>query len=67
MQLIYKNEDKDIVVEEQIQWVLLYIREINRYLKEKCSGGFEDRKLKIRDSWEILADLKKEFERGDER
>ena len=52
--LFIRMRIKDIVVEEQIQWVLLYM-EINRYLKEKCSGGFEDRKLKIRDSWEIFS------------
>ena len=56
MQLIYKNEDKRYSSRRTNSvGFVIYVREINRYLKEKCSGGFEDRKLKIRDSWEIFS------------
>ena len=38
MQVIYKNEDKRVTVEKQIQWILFHVQGgISGYIEEKCT------------------------------
>ena len=59
---LYQNKDKDIVVKEQIQWVLLYVqRELVDIWKKNVIKNLKSRSLSYIIVGEFLADLKKEF------
>ena len=58
---------RGVVVEEQIQWVLLYVqRGLADMWKENIFEDMEGGLLEYKTVGEFLADIKKEFGRGEE-
>ena len=57
---------RGVVVEEQIQWVLLYIQERSANVwKKNILENLEKDLLEYEMAGKFLADIKKEFEGGD--
>jgi len=63
MQVIYKNEDKRVTVEKQIQWILFYVQRgsVDIYVLKDLEG----RLLEYEIAEEFLVDFKKGFGGGD--
>ena len=58
---------REAIVEEQIQWVLLYVQEELAYVwKENVLEKLKSEEVEFESVGEFLLKLKKEFERGDE-
>lgn len=58
---------REIAVEEQIQWILLYIQEgLANVWSKNILEDLEEGLLEYKTVGEFLADIKKEFRRGDE-
>ena len=57
---------REVIVEEQIQWVLLYIQEELAYVwKENVLEKLKSGEVEFESAGEFLLKLKKEFEGGD--
>ena len=66
MQIVYKDEDKEAAVEEQIQWVLSYVQGgLADVWKENVLENLETGVLEYETVGEFLVDIKKEFGGGD--
>jgi len=66
--LFIRMRIKDIAVEEQIQWVLLYMQERSADIwKKNVLENLKIESLKYKIVGKFLADLKKEFEEGDDK
>ena len=64
--LYIRMKMRRVVVEEQIQWILLYIQEeLANIQKENILEDLEGGLLEYETAEEFLADIKKEFGRGD--
>jgi len=65
--LYIRMKMRGIVVEEQIQWILLYVQERSVDIwKENILKDLEKELLEYETAGEFLADIKKEFGGGDE-
>ena len=68
MQIIYKNENTEGNGKRAyLMGVIIYIRRISRCLEGKYVGRSRGRILEYKSVREFLVDIKKEFERGDEK
>ena len=66
MQIVYKDEDKEAAVEEQIQWVLSYVQGgLADVWKENVLENLETGVLEYETVGEFWVDIKKEFGGGD--